>query len=258
MSSQILDPTSALVRGVVPLYHQIANRLRTDIAGKVFEPGDLLPTETELMDRFQVSRVTIRQALAVLVQEGLVGRQAGRGTFVTAPEDRPGVWNFSTLEDIVTAGQQTEFQLLELETPPRDASQVPASLANQELTRIECLRWLEGTPISHGVIYLPTGFARRLALGQLPRTPQPLKPIIALLADQHVVRISKGTQVIAARAATPEMAEMLNVPVNAPLLQVERQYFDERGEVFHHAITHYRSDKLRYKFAFTRPTSLQE
>lgn len=250
--------STALVRGVVPLYHQIANRLRSDVASHVFRPGDLLPTETELMDRFQVSRITIRQALAVLVQEGLVGRQAGRGTFVTALEDRPGIWNFSTLEDIVTAGQRTEFQLLALQTLPRGASDAPPRLADQELTRIECLRWLEGAPISHGVIYLLTRYAARLALDQLPREPRPLKPIIALLADQHVVEISKGTQVIAARAATAEMAAMLDVGVNAPLLQVERQYFDDRGDVFHHAVTHYRSDELRYKFAFTRPTSLQE
>lgn len=257
MTSQIIDPATALVRGVVPLYHQIASRLRSDIAATVFGPGDLLPTETELMDRFQVSRVTIRQALAILVQEGLVGRHAGRGTFVTAPEDRPGVWNFSTLEDIVTAGQRTEFQLLNLRTLS-DTSEVPASLTNQEVMRIECLRWLEGAPISHGVIYLLTRYAKRLALDQLPREPRPLKPIVALLVDQRVVQISKGTQVIAARAAAAPMAEMLNLPVNAPLLQVERQYFDDRGEVFHHAITHYRSDTLRYKFAFTRPTTLQE
>lgn len=252
----MIDSPSAPPRGV-PLYHQIANRLRSDIAGNVFAPGDLLATETELMDRFHVSRVTIRQAMAILVQEGLVGRQAGRGTFVTAPEDRPGVWNFSTLEDIVTAGQQTEFQLLELDAP-RDPVEVPASLRNHEVTRIECLRWLEGAPISHGVIYLLTRYAKRLALEQIPREPRPLKPVIALLADQHIVEISKGTQVIAARAASASMAEMLNVPINSPLLQVERQYFDDRGEVFHHAITHYRSDTLRYKFAFTRPASLQE
>ncbi len=257
MSLEIIEPTVALVRGCIPLYQQIAHRLRTDIAGNTLRTGDLLPTETELMDQFRVSRVTIRQALAVLVQEGLVGRHAGRGTFVIAPEDRPGVWNFSTLEDIVTAGQRTEFQLLDLDTR-RDTSDVPASFRNEEVTRIECLRWLEGAPISHGVIHLLTKYARRLALEQLPRDPRPLKPIIALLADRHVVKISKGTQVIAARAATVPMAEILKVSVNAPLLQVERQYFDESGAAFHHAITHYRSDTLRYKFSFTRPTSLQE
>jgi len=256
-SPALLDFSSTLVRGGVPLYHQIANQLRSDISAKAFAPGDLLPTETELMDRFRVSRVTIRQALALLVQEGLVGRQAGRGTFVIAPQDRPGVWNFSTLEDIVTAGHRTEFQLLDL-SPPSRASDLPAGLTDQDVVRIECLRLLEGEPLSHGVIYLLTRYAKRLALDQLPRKPQPLKPVIAMLADQRIVEISRGTQVIAARAANPSLAETLKIPVNAPLLQVERQYFDDRGEMFHYAVTHYRSDTLRYKFAFPRPMSLQE
>ena len=66
----------------LPLYHQLYEIVRGDILGKKWQPGDMLPPESELIDTYQVSRTTVRQVLDMLVNEGLIYRQRGRGTFV--------------------------------------------------------------------------------------------------------------------------------------------------------------------------------
>jgi DNA-binding GntR family transcriptional regulator len=68
----------------LPLYLQIADELRRNIEEAVFKVGDRLPTETELSERFGVNRHTLRRAMEVLRQEGIVGVERGRGTFVMA------------------------------------------------------------------------------------------------------------------------------------------------------------------------------
>ena len=69
----------------LPLYHQLYEILRDDILSGEWQPGDMIPPESELVKRYQVSRTTVRQVLDMLVNEGLIYRQQGRGTFVAHP-----------------------------------------------------------------------------------------------------------------------------------------------------------------------------
>src|SRR5699024_91642 len=66
----------------IPLYHQIKDTLVSRISDGVWQAGDLIPTEVELMKEFEVSRTTIRQAISILVHEGLLEKRQGRGTTV--------------------------------------------------------------------------------------------------------------------------------------------------------------------------------
>src|SRR4029453_17641502 len=68
----------------VPLYHQLAGRLRSEIREGMIKPGDLIGTAKEIGDRYRVSRATVRQALGDLERDGLLVRITGRGTFVSA------------------------------------------------------------------------------------------------------------------------------------------------------------------------------
>ncbi len=69
-----------------PLYHKVRESLRQDMAAGVYARGDMLPSETALCEKYGVSRITIRRALGDLVSEGLLQRERGRGTYVTAPK----------------------------------------------------------------------------------------------------------------------------------------------------------------------------
>ena len=70
---------------VIPLYAQIVEYLRKDIAANVFGRNGRIPTEAELSEKYGVSRITVRRAVDELVSQGLVEKKQGKGTFVTAP-----------------------------------------------------------------------------------------------------------------------------------------------------------------------------
>ena len=74
------------IRGSEPLYQRITDALAAEIEAEGLKPGDQLPSETELMERFGVSRVTVRHALSQLVNRGLIYRRKGKGSFVRDPE----------------------------------------------------------------------------------------------------------------------------------------------------------------------------
>src|SRR6266508_3955185 len=82
------DGAGALERGLTPLYAQLVRLLRTQISAGEFKPGDSLATEGEICKAYGVSRITAREALRLLSDEGLIVRRPGRGTFVA---NRPGL-----------------------------------------------------------------------------------------------------------------------------------------------------------------------
>ena len=79
----MVRPSTAFVSKRIPLYYQLENLLREKILSGAFAPGDRIPTESDLIRRYGVSRITVRQALTALAGEGLIERRQGRGTFVT-------------------------------------------------------------------------------------------------------------------------------------------------------------------------------
>ena len=80
-SSSMIDYNS-----VIPLYEQVANALRGDIQGGAFDATKRLPTEEELAEKYGISRITVRRAVGDLVEEGLVEKKQGKGTFIRAPK----------------------------------------------------------------------------------------------------------------------------------------------------------------------------
>src|SRR5919204_3432170 len=123
MSRQILGGRIVVVnqRPRVPRYLHIAETLRRELRGE----GERIESEHQLCARFHVSRPTIRQALDVLVQEGLLYRHAGRGTFSTpAPGGDRRLRVIGSVSDMIALGHETRFKLLS-----REVGRVPANIA---------------------------------------------------------------------------------------------------------------------------------
>ncbi|NJN98810.1 MAG: GntR family transcriptional regulator [Anaerolineales bacterium] len=144
-----------------------------------WQPDDILPSEIELMEQYSVSRITVRQALDELVNEGLIYRQRGRGTFVAHPTVEQGLTRIiSFTEDMrqrgFTPGTEVLFAGLEPATP-----EVAAQLQLEpgvELVRLERLRLADNEPMSieefaPGASRLPRHFAARLRRPAPPRNP---------------------------------------------------------------------------------------
>lgn len=226
----------------LPLYAQVAMLLREEIR-TTRQPGDSLPTEPELMDRFGVSRITIRRALDELVAEGLVVRQQGRGTFV---RERQITQDLSQLASWTNAmrSQGYDPQTVSTEIDVLEASpDLKAMLdlgAYERLLRIQRVRYANGEPICVMTNYI----AERL-IPDLKRSGLTDDSLFVTLASHGYYPV-RAEDTVEARPATEAEAAALHLDVGAPLLQVTRRSFDRKGRPLDVAIVANRSDRFRY------------
>jgi len=220
--------TSKPARGDgIALHHRIATLLKDAIATGRHGPGDRLPTEGELVALHGVSRVTVRRALLSLEQQGLIVRRVGAGTFVS---EKAPVLPMPTpirayLEHVSERRKLSRSVLKEFAWEPA-AADVAGSLQVAEgapVLRVVRLRVKGHLPLVHSTLFLPEAIAARYAREDFRR-----RPLSELLADagESYLRIEMVTR---ARLAAPGIAEMLEVPVGSPLVDVQRIGYGQGG-----------------------------
>lgn len=207
-----------------PLHVQIQEILRHEIRDRL-SPGSSLPTEAELQQRFGVSRSVVRQALASLASLGIISRQRGRGSVVTAEPvlhrhvDRAG----GLREQAEQRGQQLRTHVLSVEraTAPEPARAV---LGTSEAWKIERVRYLEGTP----VIFMRT----LVPHARFPHFTAELLEGASLLGlmREHGCIPSGGPRQVQAVPADQDLARALDVSIGEPLLLLEGVTRDEHGD----------------------------
>jgi len=131
----------------LPLYYQLMHELRLRIERGEWKPGDLFPPERELSETYGVSRMTVRQALAELVNDGLLRRDQGRGTFVAKPKLRKRLFRLTSFtEDMRARGKQPGARVLRAEmalAKPKVAEMLQTG-PEQLVAVIERLRLADG------------------------------------------------------------------------------------------------------------------
>lgn len=230
----------------IPRYIQIADVLRSQLRGE----GERIPSEHALCATFKVSRPTIRQALDVLVQEGLLYRHAGRGTFATLSGDGdPKLRVIGSVGDMMALGDETWFKLL-----AREALPVPANIAQAlrlppraTAYRFSGVRHAEGGPFQHVTAWVPAALGAALSEEDLSKTS-----LIAAIERQLGVTIKFLEQVVEAALAPRHVAELLQVRPRSPLLLFERTYFAASGEPVERAITYQTSRRYPYRIILSR------
>ena len=198
--------------------------------------GDQVPTIEQLMAEYDVSRATIREAMAQLEREGLVSRTRGRGTYVTGnitnerwlilPSDWQGLANhIDTLNS----------KVVELESGPGTPQlQEGEGELFRSYWRTRRLNYTEaGQPYSFTEIYLAREVFRR-APGKFSK-----RPIVPLLASEYPTLIRSATQRTTITTAGVETAERLQVEVGAPVAEVRRVACDSEGRVVYLADIYY-------------------
>jgi GntR family transcriptional regulator len=233
------------------LYHQIANVLRSRIELHEWEPGEQLPAESALAASFGVSPLTVRQALALLVHEGRLRRQQGRGTFVTEPSEPPAKVRLTApFHQMMATLPGLELRLLDLQ-PVRGPSSISGLLgipAGEEMVRIRRVRMRGERPLSYTVSYVLPRLAALLSQENLEE--QPL--LISLLERKAGFIFRQAHQTIEAALAAEEVATELQVPVGSPILQVKRQYELVSGGIGFVALNHFPSPSVRYEIRLVR------
>lgn len=206
-------------------------------------PGSAIPTERALAAEFDVSRTTVRQALAELTVEGRLLRVQGKGTFAAKPKVAQRLQLSSYTEDMRAQGRQPTSRLLEVVEEPAD-QELAVLLRTREgstVLRLRRLRLADGEPMAIETTHLALSRFRGLtskleAGGSLYR----------VLREHFGVELGHADETIETALASPEEAETLGADVGLPMLLLSRHSFDAAGEPVEWVRSIYRGD--RYKF----------
>jgi GntR family transcriptional regulator len=227
----------------VPRYFRIEQALRARIAQS--RPHDPLPSEPELAREFGVSRMTARAAVTQLVNDGLVYRAPGRGTFVAVPAGPRRADNLIRLsEEIRKQGRKPSARVLLAELRPPSAVEATRLRLrdNDAVVAIHRVRLADDEPIA---------FERAMYPGALAAL---LDADVSGSVHEAIVSLgrvpTRGTATLTAQTATEEDAEELGVPVGSALLVEERLILDETGRPLELSESRYAGERYRLDVAF--------
>jgi GntR family transcriptional regulator len=204
----------------VPLYHQVKTALLRDIESGCWRPGERLPTEDELIVRFQVSKITVRHALRDLTQLGYIRREQGRGTFVQGPPLDQGPRELKSFtSEMRSHGFRATSRVLEqgvVAAPPDIASRLDVA-EGESLFRLHRLRLADGEPMGLQTAYIPI----RLAPG-IDEVSFADASLYEVLASRYSLYAAGAREYHQAAGVTEDAAPLLRVPVGSPALAAER------------------------------------
>ncbi len=202
-------------------YREIADDLRERISGGEFGSGRLLPSESTLGERYGSSRVTVRRALDVLSEQGIVASKQGLGWFVAAAPVRQALGTLGTIEaQLAQVGAVAERKVLEFAFAPASA-RAREVLECDEVLRVRRLNLADGQPFARVTVWCPASLAAGLSRADVERSP---------FYELLTVPLASATQTIGADAASAADASVLDIPVGSPVLRCERITRDVHGK----------------------------
>ena len=236
-----------------PRHEQISDWLREQIQEGVYEDDDRLPSESELGERFDVSRITVRRALQTLESEGLLYRRQGLGSFV---QDRrvhqPLVRLTDFVEDMEQAGITATSRLLEMTHEPAgvDVARRLEVEEGQTVVRVERRRMGDDRPIAFDRTWLPVFYGHLLEGHDLD-----VDSIYHVLEREYDIPVLRGRYFIEAVNADPHVARHLEVSDGAALLLIERTSYTTGDKAMYFQRRYYRSDRVAYELELERTQS---
>jgi GntR family transcriptional regulator len=242
MSVRTLPGAPDLSRSRVARYLQLATLFRNKIASRQWPVGGRIPNVDELALEFSVARGTIREALGVLEQEGLLDRFRAKGTFIRSSPPHVIAHKVSMdWNSIVSLRGGVEIKVLEArvltELPTADLIEGKPAAKYQMMRR---LLSRQGRP------YLIARFYLQYELFKLgPPLQFRRQPILPILQQVAGARIGKARQTLTIGTADVEMAALLQIPLNAPVANVLRVALDHDGTIVYVGEGIYRGDAVR-------------
>lgn len=203
-----------------PKYEQVRRHLAAAIREGNYRPGEALPSQRDLSASYGVTLMTLRQALRMLSDEGLVVQQPGRGTFVAPPKlayQRKTLRSLS--EELRSRGVDVQTKVIRVgnRQPPASVCAPLAIPSGQRALRIERLRIVDGRPAVHQVSWVPERFAEDIRESDFSATT-----LYAALAEHAGLAVSRCSETVRPALVTREAAVHLQVTQGSPVFLSER------------------------------------
>ncbi len=211
-----------------PAYLKVYETLKAAIR-QSYAPGEFLPPEPQLEEGFGVSRITIRRAVQMLAQDGLVSVRQGRGTMVTVPDAAQAANPItSTTEVLVQAGYHVKTVDTYIDTVIPDASVLKNLWLPEDtpVTRLQRIFVGNGRPFS-----IVTNHLNPSLVPDLVKHKRELGSLYHLLETRYGLCLDNATDDITAVGASIEQAHTLNIPIGSPLIHIRRILYSQNRPV---------------------------
>lgn len=222
------------------LQQQVLNSLLQRI-GNEFGHGALLPGESALCRQYGVSRITIRAALARLVERGLLIRKQGVGTFVAGRETTPRSFALLGFLDEIRA-HEYRVVVSEVTEAPAEVAHALAIAPGARVQHLRCVIRRDGEALTVSDSWAAAGSGRELTEGDLRSG----LPSIQAMAHRVGARIERAEQVLEPQALAPEYAPLLEVASGSAVLRARRTYFEAGDRPVQFAVIHYHPTRFRF------------
>lgn len=236
-----------LTRGSVPipLYYQAKTRFSDFIRSGNLKPGDIIPPEQKLCSELGVSRGTVRMAIGELVQEGVLRREQGRGTFLVGPRlDKSLLAYFKFAQRDTSEEIIPESKILKIEnvSPPLEVAKALEITSKETVVRIKRLRTVKGVPFIFQVSFFP-----KKQFPRLDRINTNVPSLYDFIGNRYGIHIMAVEEYLTAALADDEARKMIGLKVGAPVIIIERIAFSthEKPVEFRRSVG--RADRYHYR-----------
>ncbi|MCK1159152.1 GntR family transcriptional regulator [Streptococcus uberis] len=227
---------------MLPAYIKIHDAIKKDIDEGVWLIGDRLPSERDLADHFEVSRMTLRQAVTLLVEEGILERRVGSGTYVASHRVRDKMRGTTSFTEIVHSQGKTpssklisyqrqlasDTEIKELQLEPSDY-----------VIRMERIRYADNVSLVFEVASIPEKFIKDMKRDEI--TEHFFKTLVS-----HGFEIGKSRQTIYAKTASERVASYLSVSRGHAILALTQVSYFSNGNPFEYVRSQYVGDRFEF------------
>jgi GntR family transcriptional regulator len=234
---------------IIPLYSRVSSILQNKIISGQYEPGDKLPTEDELVQYFGVSKITVRNALSLLENDGLITRIRGKGTFVAEVIPQKKQYIHTSLNKMSLALERGDTRPLEIKKIKVADSRIPKDICsffkmnnNDEISRIRRMSDIRGV-LYFFETFMPVDTAKHLSKTELIKE----KLILKLLKEKIGLKVSKGEMFLQAVPAEPDISSFLRCQSFEPLIHMQTFFWSEPEKPLGIANVYFRSCYFKYK-----------
>jgi len=238
---------------LLPIYYQIKQNIKTRIINKELNPGEKIPSENKLADHFKVTRVTVRQAIQLLVQEGLLTTRRGDGTFVTDNEKLIESLTYEStgfIDENFYDVQKPKTKSVEFNTvaaPKLVQDKLELNQDDTMVVQIKRVRSLKNNYFNYIVNYLPFDIGIKINEETLYN-----RSLMEMMENEMGFHFTEAFQTIEASFANQEVADKLKIPSGSPMLAVVKTMYvkGRKPVILSHIL--YRGDLFQYIARFKK------
>jgi GntR family transcriptional regulator len=232
---------------ILPVYYQIKQSIKSWILNREFNPGEKIPSENELASKFSVSRLTVRQAISQLVQEGFLSSKRGEGTFVTNNENLINSFGLEFsgyMDDLFYQVSKVKAKSVEMERIKASRlvrEKLELDDEKDEVVQIRRVRLLRDKPFAYTINYLPIEIGVKISDKELYKSP-----LLKIMEQKLDIHFTEAFQMMEATFANQEVAGFLGISPGSPILYLERIMYTKGKKPVEFVQSSHRGDICKY------------